>query len=127
MHNGSPFIGLSAHRACLADDFVPLAELDLISTPDTLAGFGFTGAHVCRDIAPLAQRAAAEVLRDAGVAPVEVGALLWASALPQGHQRTTVTPATLSTAGQALNQFCYQGSWLQEELGLERAFVSGVA
>lgn len=118
-----PTPGLRAHRALLPGQFVPLADLKVISPPENLQAFGFEGAWMADDIASLAIEAARGALSEAKVAPADVGALLWVSALPQAHHRHSEATAPAPV----LDQFCYQASWLQEQLGLERAMISGVA
>ena len=116
-------IGLSAHRASVPQTFVPLAELSITSPPESLAAFGFDGAWIGQEISSLALQTAQQALADARVEPQEIDALLWVSALPQAHQRASAAAA----APESLAAFCYQASWLQETLGLDQAFVSGVA
>ena len=101
---------------------MPLAELRLVSPAERLAGFGFDGAWISEDPAGLAVSAAQRALADAQIAPGDVDVLLTASALPQAHQRASAQPT-----GGVLDAFCYSASWLQEELGLDRAAVCGIA
>lgn len=115
-------IGLRGLGTALAERFAPLAELALVSPAERLEGFGFHGAWVAKDPAVLATRAAQRALADADVAPEDVDVLLMAGALPQAHQRASEQPT-----GGVLDGFCYSASWLQEELGLDRAAVCGVA
>lgn len=116
------FIGIAGIGATLPEQFVPLAELALLSPPENLAAFGFTGAAVADDTAVLAATAAQCALAHAGVAPGEVDLLLWVSARAGAHHR-----ASSAANGGVLDEFCYAASWLQEELGLDRAAVSGIA
>lgn len=104
----------------LPERFTRLADLRLTSPESTLRDFGFEGAWIADDIYPLALRAAQQALHE--IAPAEIDHLLWASALPGGHQQS-------SQAGSkaALAPFCYSASRLQDDLGLTRAIVSGVA
>jgi 3-oxoacyl-[acyl-carrier-protein] synthase-3 len=115
-------IGLRGMGCALPERFTPLAELPITSSRETLAGFGFTGAYLGEDPSLLARTAAERALADAAVEPQEIDALLFAGALSQAHQR-----ASEQLLPSELDAFCYSGSWLQEELGLERATVSGIA
>ena len=115
-------IGLRGLGCALPERFTPLAELPLKSTPETLAAFGFTGAYLAEDAHQLAVAATQKALTDAEVLPREIDALLFAGALPLAHQRPSEQPSSTP-----LNGFCYVGSWLQEEIGLDRASVSGIA
>jgi len=115
-------IGLRGLGTALPERFSPLAELPLVSPVERLADFGFEGAWLAEDPAGLAVRAGRNALADAGISPDEVDVLLTAGALPQAHQR----PSTQPTGG-VLDAFCYSASWLQEELGLDRAAVCGIA
>jgi 3-oxoacyl-[acyl-carrier-protein] synthase-3 len=60
-------------------------------------------------------------LTDAALLPREIDALLFAGALPLAHQRR----ANSRLRHHSWLLLC--GSWLQEELGLDRATVSGIA
>jgi 3-oxoacyl-[acyl-carrier-protein] synthase III len=114
-------IGLRGLGTALPERFTPLAELPLVSSAERLAGFGFEGAWVADDPASLVVSAARHALADAKISPGDVDALLWASALPQAHQRAS------EQQGGVLDGFCYNASWLQEELELDRAAVCGIA
>jgi 3-oxoacyl-[acyl-carrier-protein] synthase-3 len=115
-------IGLRGLGTALPEHFAPLAELTLVSPVERLEGFGFHGAWVAKDPAELASRAARSALTDADIAPGDVDILLMAGALPQNHLRASEQPS-----GGVLDSFCYSASWLQEELGLNRAAVCGIA
>lgn len=115
-------IGIAGVGAVLPDRWTPLAELEISSSEENLAAFGFSGAAVAADVAGLAVQAAREALAEAGTAPEDVDLLLWVSALPAAHHRDS----SVSACG-VLGEFCYAASWLQEELGLTRATVSGIA
>jgi 3-oxoacyl-[acyl-carrier-protein] synthase III len=115
-------IGIAGISAALPERFAPLAQLTLLSPAENLAAFGFTGAAIADDAAVLAARSAQQALAHAGVAPDEIDLLLWASARASAHHR----PSGVSNGG-VLDEFCYAASWLQEELGLDRAAVSGIA
>jgi len=115
-------IGLRGFGTALPEQFTPLAGLRLVSPADRLAGFGFEGAWIAEDPAALAVSAATSALADAGIAPGDVDVLLAAGALPQAHLHTSGQPT-----GGVLDAFCYSASWLQEELGLDRATVCGIA
>jgi 3-oxoacyl-[acyl-carrier-protein] synthase III len=115
-------IGLRGLGCALPERFAPLAEIPLRSRPEALAGFGFTGAFLADDVHDLAVTAAQRALVHAALEPGEVGALLCAHALSAAHQRVSTLPD-----GGVLDTFCYSASWLQEELGLDQASVSGIA
>lgn len=115
-------IGIAGIGAVLPERYLPLRELVLSSPPENLAAFGFTGAAVAADIHSLAVDATELALVQAGIAADEVDLVLWASALPGAHHRSSREPS-----GGVLDHFCYAASWFQEELGLDRATVSGVA
>jgi len=106
----------------MPERFVPLASLPLASAPGRLAEFGFDGAWMADDLDQLALQASQRALNDAQLAPDQIDVLLYAAALPQAHQRRSAAPT-----GSVLDSFCYTASWLQEELGLNRATVSGIA
>ena len=74
------------------------------------------------DTAALAAQSARQALVESGVGPDEIDMLLWASARASAHQH-----ASTAADGGVLDEFCYAASWLQEELGLDRATVSGIA
>ncbi|MBL9154961.1 MAG: hypothetical protein JNK37_20940 [Verrucomicrobiales bacterium] len=116
-------IGLRAHRSLLPDRYVPLSELRNLSPAENLTAFGFDGAWICDDVSALAVKAAGAVIAEAGLRADDIDALFWAGSLPDGHGRASTHPE----ADPLLSQFCYRGSWAQEELGLERAFVCGIA
>jgi 3-oxoacyl-[acyl-carrier-protein] synthase-3 len=102
--------------------FVPLDLLPLRLGSEILAGFGFTNAAIAEDFDELVLGAARRALADAEIAPAQVGALLYASALSSGHTRPSATPR-----GDVLDDFCYRASWLQDALALDGTMVSGVA
>ena len=116
-------VGTALPACCL--DLEELATSGRISSqPETLARLGFERAFVADDesACTLAAQAAEAALKDARLRPCDIGALVWASALPGNHLR----PSTIRSKG-ALHQFTYAGSWLQEELGLDRATVTATA
>ncbi len=115
-------IGIAGFGAALPKTYLPLEELSLVSPPENLAGFGFTGAAIAGDIGLLALRAAREALISAALEPRDIDLLLWASARPAAHVRVSA-----AATGGVLDEFCYSGSWFQEELGLDRAVVGGIA
>jgi hypothetical protein len=102
MNDGTPSIGLSAHRALLPDTFVPLAELGTTSSPEAVAAFGFSGAWVAGEVSQLTEKAARLALADAHLEARDIDAVLSVSALPQAHQRASSVPD--APAGQAA--FC---------------------
>ena len=87
-------IGLSGLGTALPERFVPLAELALSSDDETLSSFGFEGAYVAEDIHELCREAAERALADAGLAPGEIDALIFAGALPQTHRRASEQPSS---------------------------------
>lgn len=121
-------VGLSgvatALPACALDVHELAASGKILSPPETLINLGFERAFVAEDesACTLAARAAHAAIKDAGLRPNDIDALIWASALPGNHLR----PSTIRGKG-ALHQFTYAGSWLQDKLGLERATVTAVA
>ena len=115
-------IGIAGIGTALPERFVPLAGLPLISPPENLAAFGFTGAAIADDTASLAKTAAQRALSHAGTGASDIDVLLWASALSDAHHRASTVAESTGLGG-----FCYSASWLQEELALDRATVSGVA
>jgi 3-oxoacyl-[acyl-carrier-protein] synthase-3 len=124
-------IGLSGVAAVLPEQSLDLEELAaagrISSSPEALAEMGFERVFVAAEdesAGELAARAVAGALQDAGLKPQEIDVLLWASALPANHLRTSAA----SKSGPALlHQFTYAASWLQEELGLEHATVTATA
>jgi 3-oxoacyl-[acyl-carrier-protein] synthase-3 len=115
-------IYLRSIAAELPEKFIPLEELRLRSAPEVLAGFGFSGAAIADDLDTLTLSAAKRALDRAQITPSQCGALLHAAALSSNHTRASAQPA-----GGVLDDFCYQSSWLQDALGLDGAYVSGVA
>ncbi len=115
-------IGIAGFGAALPKTYLPLAELPLVSPPENLAALAFTGAPNAGDTGFLALRAAREALMGAALEARDIDMLLWASARPAAHVRASATPT-----GGVLDEFCYSGSWFQEELGLDRAVVNGIA
>ncbi|HEY3901872.1 MAG TPA: 3-oxoacyl-[acyl-carrier-protein] synthase III C-terminal domain-containing protein [Chthoniobacter sp.] len=115
-------IGIRGLGTALPEKFSPLADLPLISPVDRLASFGFEGAWISDDPTRLAVQAARSALVDAGIDAEEIDVLLTAGALPEAHHRSSTAPT-----GGVLDCFCYSASWLQEELGLDRAAVCGIA
>lgn len=95
----------------------------LRSAPSVLADLGYEAAHLAdpeHDAGWLARSAAVQALADAKIAADEIDAVIWAGALPESH----VLPVP---GDPLLARFAYAASWLQEELGLHRASVHGVA
>ena len=102
----------------------------LVSTPETLAGLGFSRACLAdqdHDACWLAKTAAQSALRDAGLAAEAIDVIIWASALPENHIRPGPPGAAPTPIDALLARFNYSASWLQEELGLERASIIGNA
>lgn len=124
MNDATFTIGLRAHRALLPQTFLPLDKIRAESDTRALAEQGFDGAWISDNIAGLAHEASRLALEDADVMAEEIDGLFWVSALPEAHQRESEACVADDSA---LGAFCYQGSWLQEALGLDRAFVCGIA
>lgn len=122
----TPFepIGIRSIATALPERFEPVQTLATVSTPETLRGFGFDGAWTGGDVASLAKSSAGAAIANAGLAGEQIDALLWAGALAESHEQPSSVPIRDEAT---LHRFCYRGSWLQEELGLARATVSGIA
>ncbi len=116
-------IGIRSIATALPEKFTSLEELPITSDAGTLRGFGFEGAFIGDDAAVLAGQAAKQALVNADLAAREIDVLLWVSALAENHHRSSES----NNAPGLLDRFCYQASWLQEEIGLDRASVSAVA
>ena len=123
-------IGLSGVAAVLPERSFGLEELAatgrISSRPEALTEMGFDRVFLADEdesACALAARAAEGALKDAGLKPEEIDILLWASALPGNHLRTSSN----GHAPAVLRHFTYAASWLQEELGLERATVTAIA
>lgn len=119
--NTNQSIGIRATGTALPERFLPLHELPLVSPAENLKAFGFTGAFIADDIHALAGNAALNALSAAVLAPEQIGALLWAGALPASHVCSSEMPA-----GNVLDGFCFSASRLHEELGLTLASVCGI-
>lgn len=124
----SPAIGFSGFAAVLPPGRVTLDSLSarglLLSPPSTLAALGFDHARVAdsdNDAFRLAMQAASAALSDANLEPAAIDVLLWASALPENHVQPGFHPAS------HLARFNSAASRLQDELGLDRAIVHGIA
>ncbi len=131
MSTGS--IGLSGVAGVLASQKLTLTELhargELVSAPAVLSDLGFEHCHVIpsdSDLGELARTAALSALRDAGLEAKDIDVLIWASALPENHVRRSASPVA-GPMTELLSRFNYMASWLQNELGLERASVLGNA
>ena len=125
-------IGLSGVAAVLAPqqhDLGALAAAGLLtSPPEVLSEFGFERAHICDARNPpedLALDAARAALSDAGLQPSEVDVLVWASARPESHVRSS---GGAGSAGfDVMHGFRYTSAWLQNVLELHNADVLAVA
>lgn len=115
-------IGLQNIATALPEQFVDVTHLPVTSEVETLRSFGFDGAWIGNDAASLGLQAANHCLNQSGLKGSDIDVLLWASALPANHLHH-------QHAGDhaLLDQFCYNASWLQEQLQLDHATVSGVA
>ena len=89
---------------------------------------GFERAHICDARNPpedLALDAARAALSDAGLQPSEVDVLVWASARPESHVRSS---GGAGSAGfDVMHGFRYTSAWLQNVLELHNADVLAVA
>jgi 3-oxoacyl-[acyl-carrier-protein] synthase III len=114
-------IGIRSLATALPPRFAEVETLRTSSSAETLRAFGFPGAWVDGDVPGLALTAATKAIEGAASG---IDVLLWTSALAASHEH----PSKNSSAEDSvLHRFCYPGSWLQEELGLEHPTVSGVA
>jgi len=127
----SPDIGLSGVAAVLPERSCDLNELAatnrISSRPEALAQMGFDRVFIADEpesACQLAARAAEGALNDAGLNPPDIDVLLWASALPGNHLRAGTSKPNGTGV---LSQFTYAASWLQHELGLERATATATA
>lgn len=102
--------------------FVPLEQLPLRSSPEVLAGFGFTGAAIADDLDSILLDASRSALSAASLPASDIDALFHVSALASGHLQPSVAPR-----GDVLDAFCYRASWLQDSLELDRATVTAIA
>lgn len=117
-------LGIRSIATALPEKFAAVESLRTESSAETLRGFGFEGAWIEGDVPSLAIRSGSAALERAGIPASEIDALLWISALADGHEHPS--EVTGESSG-ILSRFCYRGSWLQETLGLDRAVVGGVA
>lgn len=130
---GLPTVGLRGIAAVLAPAWRSLAELEaaclLTSRAETLAGFGFEGAHICDpdDLQWLALDAARGALNDAGVEPDEIDAVIWASARTENHVLRRTPAENCSPLFELLGGFRYACGWLQDSLHLRNATAMAVA
>lgn len=120
-------IGLRGVAAVLPPAIRTLDDLaatrQLRSPPTVLRDLGYEAAHVAdgnHNLTWLARTAATGALADAGLKADDIDVLIWAGALAEGHVRPV-------TGDPLLARFAYSASWLQDELGLHRASVHGVA
>lgn len=127
-------IGLSGVAGILPPTRLTLDELHargwLLSTPATLAELGFSHCHVAdatHDTGWLAREATLAALKDAQLEPGAIDVIIWASALPENHVRPPVASAPGVDDSGLLRRFNYNASWLQNELGLDRASLIGNA
>jgi 3-oxoacyl-[acyl-carrier-protein] synthase-3 len=126
-------IGLSGVAGVLPPrqhDLEELAAAGLLrSSPQVLSNLGFERAHICDGKYPLedmALDAARAALSDARLEPGDVDVLVWASARPENHIRSTAR-AGRSAGGDVMHGFRYTSAWLQNALGLHNADVMAVA
>jgi 3-oxoacyl-[acyl-carrier-protein] synthase-3 len=126
-------VGLSGVAGVLPPRHHDLAELAaaglLTSPPQALEAFGFERAYICDERCrpeDMALDAAQAALSDAGLQPHQVDVLVWASARPESHIRST-DAADRSTSGDVMQGFRYASAWLQDALDLHNADVLAVA
>ncbi len=124
----SPCIGIPGFAAILPPTRLTLDELAsrglLVSPAATLSALGFYRVHVAdaaHDAFHLATQAATAALADAALPAEAIDVLLWASALPENHLQPGAHPHS------HLARFNSAASRLQDELGLDRAVIHGVA
>ena len=125
--------GLSGVAGVLPDNRLTLDDLQsrglLLSEPVVLRDMGFSHCHVAdqgADAGSLGRTAALAALQDAGLEPKDIDVIIWASALPENHVRRT-PDAPAGRSPELLARFNYNASWLQHELGFDRASVLGNA
>ena len=123
-------IGLSGVAGVLPVSHRDITELAaaglLTSPPETLSALGFERVHMVdpdRPAEEMGLAAARAALKDAGVAPGEVDAMIWASARVDNH----LCHSDRAAAFDVTTGFRYTSAWLQDALGLENADVMAVA
>ncbi len=133
MSENASQVGLSGVAGVLPPRHHDLAELAaaglLTSPPQALHAFGFERAYICDERCrpdDMAIDAAQAALSDAGLQPHQVDVLVWASARPESHIRSTAA-ADRSTSGDVMQGFRYASAWLQDALDLHNADVLAVA
>jgi 3-oxoacyl-[acyl-carrier-protein] synthase-3 len=129
-------IGLSGVAGVLAPATQCLEELAsaglVTSSVTTLSGFGFERAHLCdahysaQDLAVDAARAA---MSDAGLQPHDVDLLVFASARPESHLKSSGRCGEVlgGAEDEVMRGFRYSSAWLQHTLELHNAEVMAVA
>lgn len=112
-----------------------LAELDssgsLRSDPGLLGGFGFERVHLAgtESHTDMALHAARTVICEAGVDPAGIDLVLFASGLSSSCMMCDAPAAdsgALVQVRDVMDLFRYPASYVQHELGLDRATVAGV-
>ncbi len=129
---GGSSIGLAGVAGVLPPQRVALEDLAsrglLTSSPGVLSDLGFAAAHLAdetHDAFWLARTAAERALADAQVPPGEIGLLIFAGGLADSHQ---VGPLdAVCDHASLMRRFRYPSGRLQDELGLDRAEVLGIA
>ena len=126
-------VGLRGIAAVLPPRTRDLEDLQrsglLVSDLAALKELGFEKVHVCdsvHDVGWLALESARRAMAQAEVEPAEIDVLIWASALSETHVQNA-GPAPRTPIEELLGRFHYRASWLQEELHLDNARVTGVA
>lgn len=101
----------------------------LVSDLSALNQLGFEIVHTCdprHDVGWLALESARLAMSRSAVESAEIDVLIWASALSETHVQSPEVEARMPIE-EMLGRFHYRASWLQEELHLDNARVTGVA
>lgn len=129
----SPTIGIAGAAYRLPDTVLGLEELHALgsirSAPATLAGFGFGQAHVAETESALemAMSAVGRLLAETGVAPEEVGVVLYAGALTSSSTLAADPgPSAALHLPELTDLFEYPVSRIQAEFDLTHAAAVGV-
>lgn len=126
-------LGIRGVAAVLPPRTLALDELSraglLVSEIPTLKELGFEKIHIIDEahgIEWLALESAKRAMANAGVGPLDIDVLIWASALSETHVQLP-DDAEYSAIDRLLGRFHYRASWLQEELHLDQARITGIA
>ncbi len=130
--SGSAAIGLKGVAGVLPPLRLSLEELAdqnlLTSSPMALRDLGFAVAHLAdetHDAHWLGRTAAEQSLADAQVAAEDIGLLVYAGGLADSHQVGLI--GEVRDHATLMRRFRYPSGRLQDELGLDRAEVLGIA